>query len=77
MRAASFSGSSSDDCTKYWDRRQRLISAVKSRTEVLEVEMAVLVRARLEPRGVGPIRTLGLVFALAVFRVKEIAQDRK
>jgi hypothetical protein len=49
----------------------------QSGTKVLEVEMALLVGMRLQPRGIGSVSILSLILALAVLGVEEIAQDRK
>jgi hypothetical protein len=53
-----------------WERRQGC-------AEVLKIETALLIRVRLEPRGIGPVRILNLAFALAVLGVELVAQDRE
>jgi hypothetical protein len=37
----------------------------------------LLIRVRLEPRGIRPVRILDLAFAFAVLGVELIAQDRE
>jgi hypothetical protein len=46
-------------------------------TEVLEIEMALLIRVRFEASRKSPILILHLPLALAVLGVEKIAQDRK
>jgi hypothetical protein len=61
------------------EKRLALVSGEcrQSRAEILEVEMALLIRVCFEPRGIGPIRILDFMLALAVIGVEEVAQDRK
>jgi hypothetical protein len=63
------------------DHEQRLSLIQRERrqgcAEVLEVETALLIRVRLEPRGIRLVRILDLAFALAVLGVELIAQDRE